>query len=129
MNYTRPSAANSARLSDFYGQIVALSFNRDADVTTEYGRRIVPEASLVVIDLDNVVAISQGTTLVFPQVVAQKVRNARGDAVVGRLVKSVQANGRDLITIEDLDADDWDATIHVLSLTDADAEVDPAAEL
>lgn len=123
MNLISPSKTNSAKLSDFYGQIVALSFVRDADVTTKFGRTVVPEASLVTINLEEGRLVPQGSTLVFPSVVAQNVRNGRGGYVVGRLTVTERANGRTLILLEDLTEAELETAANIFT-----ANVDGADE-
>ena len=116
--FAKPSGATAPRLNTFMDQVIALTWTRDAKVPTviEGVSQITQaaEAYLISVDLDNNSAIGLGTTLVFPQVLQQLVRNSRGQYVLGTLVSEVRENGRSITLLEDLNDADHERAVALI---------------
>lgn len=116
--FVKPSTTQAPRLNTFMDTIIALLWTRDANVpTTIEGKSQITQAAeayVISVDLDAEVAIGQGTTLVFPQVLQQTVRNNKGQYVLGRLTSEVRENGRSLTTLEDLTDEEMDKAIALI---------------
>lgn len=116
--FVKPSATNAPRLNTFMDQVIALTWTRDAKVpTTIEGVQQVTQAAeayLISVDLDSKIAVGMGTTLVFPQVLQQTVRNNKGQYVLGRLISEVRENGRTLTQLEDLSDEEMEVAISLI---------------
>lgn len=117
--FVRPSTANAPKLNTFMGQIIAMTWTRDAKVPTvvEGESRLTQaaEAYIISVDLEANEAMGRGTTLVFPQVLQQTLRNSKGQYILGRLTRTERDNGFSLITLEDLSEEDHDAAVVLIS--------------
>lgn len=117
--FVRPSAANAPKLNTFMGQVIAMTWTRDATVPTvvegESRQTKAAEAYIVEVNLDEKIALGRGTTLVFPQVLQQTLRNSKGQYIVGRLIKQERDNGFSVILLEDLSDEDHEAAVTLIS--------------
>lgn len=108
--FAKPSETKAPRLNTFMDQVIALTWTRDGVVSTRVENELrhtqAAEAYIISVDLEKNSAVGMGTTLVFPQVLQQTVRNNKGRYVLGRLTKTERDNGFSLITLEDLPDED-----------------------
>lgn len=106
-------AGENVYLNDFTDEVIAIRLNDEVhNVKTEYGVQTVPRADIVEIKADgnDVSARFAGQTLVFQKAIANRIRQEKGDWVLGQLViedrpidGAADARMYQLVTPSDLD--------------------------
>lgn len=115
MKFQGPNS-QGATLKDYEGKVIALAYLEDRLIpTAEYGTS---EAVLArFFAMTDTGAVDLGETLVFPQVLRSQVKNAGGNAVVGRLTRRANEKYTDgsVISLEALTASAEEVAINAFT--------------